>query len=68
MTGLNQDERKSIAEKLMEFGNLSGAGFAIAQFVPTGQTISAMLIWIGVAFWLGFWIIAISIMRGGGRT
>lgn len=34
MTGLNQDERKSIAEKLMEFGNLAGAGFAIAQFVP----------------------------------
>ena len=26
MTGLNQDERKSIAEKLMEFGNLAGAG------------------------------------------
>lgn len=68
MTGLSQDERKSIAEKLMEFGNLSGAGFAIAQFVPVEQAKSATLIWVGIGAWMSFWLIAISIMRGGGRS
>ena len=68
MIGLNQDERKSIAEKLMEFGNLSGAGFIIGQFIPIEQAKSGTLMLAGIGLWLGFWLVGVSIMRGGGRS
>ncbi len=65
MSGLSQNERKSIAEKLMEMGNLFGAGFIIGQFVPVNQTMSSTLMFAGIGFWVAFWMLSISILRGG---
>ena len=67
MTGLSHTERISIAEKLMEMGNLAGAGFIIGQFVPIEQSKNGTLMVSGIALWISFWLIAISVMRGGGR-
>ena len=67
MTGLSQDERKSIAEKLMEFGNLWGIGLIVAQLVPTQNQFSSQLALAGVLAWIGWYIFAVVLLRGGGR-
>ena len=67
MIGLNQDERKSIAEKLMELGNLMFIGLVVAQLIPFTVNIRPTLAVVGVLAWVGLYTIALSILKGGGR-
>ena len=63
---LAADDRRSIAEKIMELGNLTVAGFVIGQFVGvTG--FNWWLAVIGLVLFVEFYAVAYWLMKGGGR-
>jgi hypothetical protein len=64
---LSEPDRRSLAEKLMELGNLSVAGLFLAQVVPTGQKPSWALAGAGVGMLLSLYLVAMAVLKGGGR-
>lgn len=62
---LTEDQRGRLAEKIMEWGNLAFVGLVIAQIIPpVGFSLRVTVV--GILAIAGAYLIAISIMKGGG--
>lgn len=63
---LDKNQRQSLAEKLMELGNLTFAGLVVGQaFSSQFQATHALL---GLVLFVILYMLAIRYMRGGGDT
>lgn len=61
MSKINRTDRRSIAEKIMELGNLFVGGFIITTIISNNEGISIKLV--GVALLITFYTIAIIILQ-----
>jgi hypothetical protein len=69
--GLPHDDRRSIAEGIIAWGNLVFGALTLGQMVIPGDAGLAGyklgLVMVGIIFWVGAYGIAISILRGGDK-
>ena len=62
---LNRTDRRQIAAKVMDWGNLVFIGLVIAQFVPGEKPVSLSLIGLGFLGMISAYYVAKRIMKGG---
>lgn len=61
----DREERKSIAERLMELGNLSIIALFLGQFLS--RKVESQAAMIGLAVFLVGYTVAFMLMKGGGH-
>lgn len=61
---LNKDDRRSLAEKIMDIGNAALIGMAGSQFISGGNILIFVL---GVLLALEAYVFAYQIMKGGAK-
>ena len=64
---LTEKQREKFAEKIMEWGNLVFIGLVIAQLVPGTMGVRPRLAIAGLANFLGAYLVAYLIMKGGAK-